>query len=164
MALLDNMAPQGQAPTKAPTQWQPPGAEVPQELINQAEELIIDGMKLIHHGKTRDRIIQTVGQAQDPVRGIANVLVTIIKRIEAEKQAPNDVKVAAASFLVGELATVTEAAGIAPLNQEQQMQALSEAIRLYTTQGIASGKMDPQQLQAEVWQMQQAGGANGPVG
>jgi hypothetical protein len=121
-------------------------------------------MKLIHHEKTRDRIIQTVGQAQDPVSGIANVLVTIIKRIEAEKQAPNDVKVAAASFLVGELATVTEAAGIAPLNQEQQMQALSEAIRLYTTQGIASGKMDPQQLQAEVWQMQQAGGANGPVG
>ena len=123
------------------------------EIQADTDMFVINGMDIIYDEKAIKSILNRIGTGKDPIQTIAEVFVSIIFKITksakaAKKEMSNSVVLSASNYLLGELFQALEAAGMAPLNEEQAVGVWQIAISLYIDKAIKSGDMTQQELMA----------------
>jgi hypothetical protein len=143
-----------------------PGEEVeatPEEqaMLEQAVDL---GMQAIHgEGQSGDNIAQMVLNAQDVTEGIGQAAATVLIAVEKQMQVPDDMKIALAQEIIGELAELAVAAGALSedeVNDEWIDAVVSHAYTSYISTKEAMGELNPQELEANVSEAEQLMGTS----
>ena len=108
-------------------------------------------MFLKYNEQTTNTILQRIQASEDKTDALGEVGLDIIKRLE-ESAIQNQFEIPLAAGLnglnviIGEIADVSEASGVAVFDKEQQYQAFSWAISNYIDQAVKSGKMTKEEL------------------
>lgn len=121
--------------------------------IKQVEDITAMFMQLIHGEETRDSVMKTLKSNPDPGKAIpltANMLMT---RVETQtkkrrQKLPDDAKIAAAQYMVPDLAMLGNAAEVwdTQVSEEQLPQLLEDTMQIYIRQGIKRKSLDPVKL------------------
>lgn len=134
------------------------------------------GLSNLIHGKKTAHDVTEMLSSGDPAMAIPQTTLTLNGRMEQAMEERGElpdlqIRLSGGIFLVAELIEVGNAAGIFDINPEQEMaQYLEPAMKQYIEEGIASGKVDPVELQElveplmsdeEMSQGNEAGGAYG---
>lgn len=112
----------------------------------QFDLFVINGMNIIYDGKMAENIITKTMHAQDPIQGIADALVEIVKRLVGSArqngmQIKQAVLIHGSNVLLGELLRLLESAGMESLTEEQKVSCWQIAVSIYINQGVQSGKI-----------------------
>lgn len=162
--LLEQPMPPQQGAPPAPPAEAPPGAgatAVPEEkalLGNQLnqEELdifVANGLKLVHDPKVSDTLITSITKAQDPVKAIADATLNVVGRLEqSSQQAGKKLSLTTlaygANYVMGEIITVAEAAGLEKMDDQTKYHAYSLAVAKYLDTAVKTGKMTKEEVVA----------------
>ena len=129
---------------------------VSENKIRQVETITAMFMKLIHGEETRDSVLQTLGSNPDPGKAVPQAANMLMTRVEQQaktrrQKLPDDVKVAAAQYMVPDLAMLGNRAGVweQPVAEEQLPQMLQDTMQIYIRQGLKNKTIDPVQLQRD---------------
>ena len=130
-------------------------AQGPQISPEQQEELdifISNGISIIYDPKVSKGLIARILKTKDPVEAIADATLDIINKLEGSATSSkvnfsDTTLVHGANQLMAEIITLSETAGMKPLNEGQKEQAFTLAASKYIDRAIKSGKITPDQLQ-----------------
>ena len=167
-----NIAP-GSAPPAATGQAPTQGSQgsMNMEVLNK---YIKNAVKIIHSPKVSDNIIDTVKKSPDVVDAVGEMSVEVANRLNdsaSQAQVPFDESIMAhgLNVIVGEVAKVVDAAGIAELTDEQKFQAYSWALSNGIDKAVKTGQISPEQLKQlgkksaqHIQKIQQQSGAQAP--
>lgn len=125
--------------------------KVSPEIQEQFDIFITNGMNIIHDPKVSDGILNRIMQGGDPVKNIAEATVDIVTRLadsasESGMALSDNVLVHGSNFLMGEIISLAEAAGMQKLTEEQRTQSYQLATSLYLDDSVKAGKISPEQL------------------
>ncbi|MCP4607756.1 MAG: hypothetical protein GY845_03425 [Planctomycetes bacterium] len=145
------------APTNEASMTKPEAASDKQEIFDM---FIINGMELIYDEKQAKSMLPRIADSEDPVKAMAELLVDIVTRItrsaqQAGKKIPPEVVLHGGNFLFAEMLKVFEAAGMAPLTEEQKTAVWQMASSIYINQAVQSGEITEQELMALSQQVEQ---------
>lgn len=145
-----NISPESAPPEAMPGQGASEQGGAEMSVLNK---YIKNAVKIIHDPKVSDNIIDTVSKAPDPVDAVGEMSVEVSNRINdsaEQAQVPFDETVMAhgLNVVVGEVAGVVEAAGVAKLSDEQKYQAYSWALSTGIDNMVRSGKLPPEELKS----------------
>jgi len=109
-----------------------------------------NGMQIIHGRETRDQVIERI-RPEDPERSLADAVSLVMDKLdasakEARQGVPEMVRALAGITLLGQLAQVAEAAGIAKFDDDAKILALSKLLASQLAKGMRAGKYNPQEL------------------
>lgn len=124
--------------------------------IRQVEDITAMFMMMIHGEQTRDSVMDTLKSNPDPSKAIpltANMLMTRVEQ-QAKKRRqklPDDAKIAAAQYMVPDLAMLGNSAGIwqEQITQDQLPEMLQDTMQIYIRQGLKNKTIDPVKLQRD---------------
>jgi hypothetical protein len=150
------MQPQGQ-PQGMPQSPQ----EIDPQIMQAVQQYIAAAMKLIHGEQTRDRVLQVVQSAPNPIVGAAQAGLVVLQRIEKEIPADDTVLLSAGNIILGEIMTVAEAAGLHQYSEQDRVQVFQQAVKMFVGKEVASGKRDPQQIAQQLQELQAMQGGVG---
>lgn len=124
------------------------------------EYLSTQAMDFIHSDKSANFVKNTIGQAKNPIDGVAKVTAVIIMRIEVQNEKnggiPDEVKLEVAEDIVTELLELTITAGLIPQAEFEQNeeaileQIVSKAYQEYMTKKEQSGQLNPEEEKANL--------------
>jgi len=162
--LLNN-----QSAGKASTAQQDTGSAAPSgeepnvtaEEQAQYDEFVSNGMNLLHDEKNLDGMLQALSGDGNPVEGLANVVASIVMRVEdsAEKngvQISGDVLMQGGTNLLEQAAELVEEAGIHEFSEDELGTAVNMAMDIYRSARQQQGKLPTEQLGAEMQELQAA--------
>lgn len=126
-------------------------SKVNPEVQETFDMFIINGMELIYDEKHAKSMLPRLGAGTDPTKAMAELLVDIITRVvssakQAGKEIPPEVVLHGGNFLFGELLKVLEAAGMAPMSEEQKTSVWQMASSIYIDRMVKSGEMTKEEL------------------
>ena len=170
------------APGSAPPAAQPqPQAAQPQDPRQEGQmdmgvlnKYVKNAVKIIHSPKVSDNIIDTINKAPDKVDAVGEMSVEVANRLNDsadQAQVPFDESIMAHGLnaIVGEVASIADAAGVAKLTDEHKYQAYSWALSNGIDKAVKTGQMSPDRLKQlgkksaqHLQKMQQQGGAPAP--
>lgn len=109
-----------------------------------------NGMQLIHGRETRDWVLKRINP-EDPERSLADAVSLVMDRLDASAKesrqgVPDMVRSLAGITLLGQLAEVAEAAGVAKFDDDARILALSNLLASQISKGLRSGKYNPNEL------------------
>jgi hypothetical protein len=112
---------------------------------------VINGMELIYDEKQVQTMLPRLSAGEDPTKSMAELLLDIVNRIvssakDAGKEIPPEVILHGSNILFGELLKVLDAAGMAPLSEEQKTAVWQLFSSSYIDQAIKSGQMTEQEI------------------
>lgn len=152
-------------PTKTPdsaaTAEGEPEPNVTPEEQEQYNQFVLNGRQLIHSEKTLPGLLEALEGDGNPVEGLSNALVTVVMRLEdsAEKsgtEIPGDVKFHGATELMAYLVELANEAGIGPISDEDQENALYLALDTYRATRQEQGKLPMDEINADMEAIMQA--------
>lgn len=178
---------QTMAPPPAPAQTPGPGpapvgpgeAQAPGPQNSRPANLdkfVENSLKIIHTPQVSDHILNTIKQSPDKVDGVGNASVEVADRLvksasESGQRIDPKTAVHGMNAIVGEVANLTETAGIAKLGDREKYKAYSWALSNFLNRSVKSGTIAKEDLMGfgqKVMQTkegqavgQQMGGANG---
>lgn len=147
---------QGTPPVEA---QQPQGqGEVDPQIQQQITEGYRIGKNILYkedpQGRTVfDGIVETL-QSTEPVQALAEVLVSVVRKIDEAMQLTQDAALGIGLLLAGDLVDAFEETGQATFSQEQVAQAIQLAVEMY----LNLKGTDKQQMAMEGQQLQATGG------
>lgn len=122
--------------------------------IRQVEDITAMFMHLIHGPDTREATLNTLKANPDPAKAVpaaANMLMNRVEQqtIKRKKRLPDDVKVAAAQYMVPDLAMLGNKAQVwdRQVDQSELPQMLQDTMQIYIRKGIKNKSIDPVELQ-----------------
>ena len=127
------------------------GQKVKQDPQEAFDKLSINALKLIHEDKLSNGFIKRIKSTDDTTAAIGETAVEIIMKIEGSAKQNQiefelEVIVNGLNMIVGELINICEAAGAAPLDEEQRYQAFAWALSKYLDYAVKAGKITQEQL------------------
>ena len=124
--------------------------------MKQLETVTAMCMRLIHGKETRNSTLEIL-KADEPERAIPNAALTTMQRVETQakkrhQRIPNDIKFAAAQYLVADLTKLGNKAGAwgREVSQEELGPILQSTMQTYIQRGLKDKSIDPIKLQAEI--------------
>lgn len=113
--------------------------------------LVINGMNIIHSEKAAKGIVGKIKGSANKVQATAEVTVDIITRLVDSALSSNvdiskDALVHGANFLMGEIITLAEKAGIEPFSEEEKAQVFQAAVSMYLDKAVKQGKITQEEL------------------
>lgn len=139
------------------------GDEVPASPEEQAEyeEFVTKGMDLMYNDKAMEEVIRSALGDSNPIEGLANTLVVVVKRLEdsageAGREFSGDVKLHAARELLEQLVELVEATGAHEFTEEEMESAFYLALDTYRTIKQESGELPVEDLQEDMQMLVQA--------
>jgi len=110
------------------------------------EAYLGNGMQLIHGRETRDKILSRINK-DDPEGSLANAVGVVMDVLDSKAKGVSDmVRFLAGISMLGQIAEVAEAAGIAKFDDDARVLAMSKLLASQISKGIRSGKYNPQEL------------------
>lgn len=111
---------------------------------------ISKGMKLLHAPAMREKIFKIL-QNKNPIEAVANVSLGIINKIDqaigkSGQKVPDEIKLAAANNIMGQVIEVGEASGLVTLDENEKQVAFSQAVNMYLQGEIKAGRIDGEKL------------------
>lgn len=152
--LLGSVPPAPTAPTT------PANGTVTEKDKSDFQQFIAQGVKLLHAPETRGGMIDRLRKG-NPIQAIAEVTLAIVQKLEQVAEVSDIVKLDGANVLMKEVSELATAAGVKELTDEEKSLAFSLAMEMYVMQGMKSGKLKPEDMQAVV--QQQGGQTQGMV-
>lgn len=135
-------------------------SKVPEEKRRQVEDLTALFVQLIHSKKTSGSVMEMLSAFPTGDKAIPPAANTLLGQVEGrmaqrKQKVPNDVKIAAISYVVSDLALLGNKAGVweQPVGQDQIQPILQESMQLYIRKGLKNKTLDPIQLQKEAEQL-----------
>jgi len=134
---------------------QDPGQNTDQPIDPQIQEqfdlLAINGMNIINEEKPAKGIVGKINGSADRVQAVAEVTVDLINRLvdsalESQVTIGKDALVHGANFLMGEIISLAESAGIEPFTDDEKAQAFQAAVSMYLDTAVKQGKMTKEEL------------------
>jgi len=129
---------------------------VPEAKIKQVEDITAMFMGLIHGEETRDSVMKTLKSNPDPGKAIPMTANMLMSRVEQQtkkrrQKLPDDAKLAAAQYMVADLAMLGNAAEAweSQVPQEALGQILQDTMQIYIRQGLKNKSIDPVKLQRD---------------
>lgn len=107
----------------------------------------------VYSEKTQPAILQSLQSSKNPVEAVARTAFMVHRRLEAsmKNEKMTEITMAlGAGHLVSELINLAEAAKLFKLSNEDRLSAYQHAVRLYFEDGMASGRIDPIELQKTI--------------
>jgi hypothetical protein len=122
----------------------------------QVEDTTAMFMELIHGKDTRDSVLKMLKSQPDPFKAIPLTANNLMVRVEAQTKKrklriPEDVKIAAAQYIVMDLANLGNKANLweTKVQQDNIGPILRDTMQAYIHKGIRDKTIDPVQLQEE---------------
>jgi len=119
----------------------------------QMDIFISNGMMMIHNSKVSDSILSKILKEQDKIKAIAEAMVLIINHLvdsaaQNGQALTNEVLVFGSNFLLGELISLAEAAGMQKLSDEQKTEVLQRGVGMFIDDAVKQGRITKDQLAA----------------
>ena len=138
-----------------------PGTEQATEEEQAAYEyLSTQALDFIHDDKSANFVKNTIGQAKDPLDGIAKVTAVILKRLDVQNKenggVPDEVKLEVAEDIINELLALAISSGVVDeqsftQNEEKNIEAIVKSTyQYYMEQEEQAGTLDPEQEKQNV--------------
>lgn len=131
--------------------------KVPAGKMRQMEDAVAMFMKLIHGDDTQESVLKLLGSQPDPMKAVPITTNALFKRVETQAKKKgakftDDVKLAAAQYMVTDLADLGNRAGLwdRQVTEEDMGPILQETMQMYIQAGLKDGSIDPIQLQRDV--------------
>lgn len=131
--------------------------QMEQAKIRQVEDVTAMYMNLIHSEDTRDSIMQTLKSQQNPAKAVSATANMLFKRVDAQTQKrrtkiPNDVKIAAAQYVVVDLVNLGNASGAweQPIPESEVPGIFQKVVQDYLHQAIRNKTIDTTELQRDI--------------
>lgn len=139
--------------SQPPPPQQPINAQVDQKTQEQIDIFISNGMMMIHNSKVSDGILSKILKDPDRIKAIAEAIVLIINHLadSAAKNGQaltNETLVFGSNFLLGELISLAEAAGMQKLNEAQKAEVLQRGVGMFIDDAVKQGRITKDQLVA----------------
>ena len=121
------------------------------QIQEQFDLLAINGMNIINEEKPAKGIVGKINESADRVQAVAEVTVDLINRLvdsalESQVTIGKDALVHGANFLMGEIISLAESAGIEPFTDDEKAQAFQAAVSMYLDTAVKQGKMTKEEL------------------
>lgn len=138
-------------PQNAPQESQPKGQTMDQKTQQEFDIFIANGMQILHSEQVTNSFLNKILKNENKLEAIATVVVDLTSKL-AESASGNGVGLSnstlvhGANFLLGEVVSVAEAAGMQALTDEQKTEAYQRAVGMYLDGAVKSGKVSKEQL------------------
>lgn len=133
------------------------GGKVSDAKVRQVEDVTAMFMHMIHGPDTKDSVLQTLQSNPDPLKSVpmtANMLMTRTEQQmkKRRQKLPDDIKVAAAQYIVPDLAMLGNSAGVweRQVGDEDVAEMLQATMQMYIRQGLKNKTIDVVKLQRDV--------------
>lgn len=151
-AMMNQQQPEGTAPKK-PEQvdQKQTQQEVSPEIQEQLDIFISNGMSIIHNPQVSDGILSKILKSKNKIEAIAEAIVLIINRLfdsasQNNQTLANETLIFGSNFLLGELITLAETAGMQKLTDEQKTEALQRGVGMFIDDAVKNKRISKDQL------------------
>ena len=141
----------GAAPPEAPPAVPENQAEDGKVDQKQLDIFVLNGLRLIHTGEVSDTITASIVQSKNPVLAIADATLNVVSKLEqsatdAQHKLSLSTIAYGANFIMGDIITSAEAAGLKKMSDEEKAKAYSIAVSKYLDNAVKTGAMPKEEL------------------